>query len=97
MAHHGNGTGAMTVIRDMRPSAKQWVADITNMSVRHESGFEIKFTCNADDEWTGRVVSGRIQIDNYPPEQQKMRLEWEKQMLKTGSEQFFAALKMNLH
>lgn len=76
---------------------RDWVADLCNQRVRHESGFTMQFVFDNGCDLQGHVTAGYPALDGLDEGTRAMRVAWLHRMMTDGGQHFWSAWQANLH
>lgn len=79
------------------PVKRNWVADLCNQRVRHESGFSMQFLYDNDCDLQGHVTSGYPALEGLDDGERRQRVAWLQRMMMDGGQHFWSAWQANLH
>lgn len=82
---------------DVSVGQPRWTADVTNLIVRHSSGFTVHHSFRRDGTCRCLVINGGPNLEDVPEAERKVRLAWLKHMLRESLDCLFEALRANLH
>lgn len=85
------------VVHTLRPGIKNWVLNPTNYSIRHESGFEVRFFYEGNGDASGYIIAGYPELDGIDEATRQFRTDWVQRMLVEAGACFDAAIRSYLH
>lgn len=97
MSEQKEGPVNNEVVHTLRPGIKNWVLDPTNSSIRHTSGFAVRFSFEPNGDMIGHVIEGYPDLEGADDGTRRFRVEWLKRMLAEAAACFEASLQSQLH